>query len=390
MKPIIKEVAVPAPETDTVFDMGKLRTALHQLTDPRDPRGVRYALVDVLTLLILAKLGGEDTLKGMAEWVRLRGSDLVRLLHLPRASLPHQTTYERVLDGLDVEAFEQLVGQFFAQQASANLTVTLDGKTLRGTIPPGKTQGVHLLAAYRPQQGVVLMQVAVADKTNEIGAAPHLLEALDVRDCVVTGDAMFTQRDLCAHIVLAEGAYVFPVKANQEQLQHAIAEVFMPAPVSRGHSRVRLPEGAAHTITAGHGRLEYRYLTVSSQLNAYLDWPHLGQVFRLQRITQTQKTGKLTYQVLFGITSLSAQDCSPAHLMQIIPQHWQIENRLHYVRDVTFHEDACRIRHPRRQQLLASLNNLVIGLIRQCGFHYVPEARRFFAVHYAHALQRLC
>jgi predicted transposase YbfD/YdcC len=378
------------PESDLVFDMGKLRTALHQLTDPRDPRGVRYALVDLLTLLILAKLGGEDTLRGMADWVRLRGSELVRLLHLPRPSLPHQTTYERVLDGLDVEAFERLVGQFFAQQVSAPQTVTLDGKTLRGTIPPGKTQGVHLLAAYRPHQGVVLLQVAVADKTNELGAAPHLVEALELGDCVVTGDAMFAQRDLCERIILAGGEYVFPAKANQAHLQQAIAEVFMPAPVSAGHSQMRLPEAAAHTISAGHGRLEYRYLTVSSQLIAYLDWPHLGQVFRLQRVTQTQKTGKLTYQVAFGITSLSAEECPPARLLHLIRQHWQIENRLHYVRDVTFHEDDCRIRHPRRQRWLASLNNLVIGLIRQWGFPYVPDARRFFAVHYAQALQGLC
>lgn len=389
MKPITETVRLSLPKTGVVFDVGSLMDYLHQLSDPRDRRGVRYGLVAVLTLLILAKLGGEDTLKGMAEWVRLRGTDLVRLLHLSRASLPHQTTYERVLDALDVAAFEHLIGHFFARQTGAPITVTLDGKTLRGSIAAGDRQGVHLLAAYRPQAGVVLMQIEVDSKANEITAAPRLLDALDLRQTVVTGDAMFTQRDLCQHIVLAGGDYVLPVKANQTRLQQAIAEVFMPIPVTPGHSALPLPETQVGTLTSGHGRIEYRYLTVSSQLNAYLDWPHLAQVFRLQRVVQNRKSGKLTYQVLFGITSLEAEACSPQRLMALIRTHWHIENRLHYVRDVTFHEDACPIRQPKRQRFLASLNNLAIGLIRQGHFNYIPEARRFFALHYAHALQLL-
>jgi predicted transposase YbfD/YdcC len=362
---------------------------LHQLTDPRKPRGIRYKLVDLLTLLILAKLGGEDGMKGMAEWVQLRGETLVRLLRLKRSSLPHQTTYERVMDRLDVAEFERVIGDFFAQQTPTNITVTLDGKVLRGTIPEGETQGVHLLAAYVPEQGVVLMQVEVEDKANEIVAAPHLLEAIDLRNCVVTGDAIFTQRTLCDQIVLAGGDYVLPVKDNQPALFQAIAELFMPPPVSVGHSVVQLPEDYAQTVSSGHGRIECRYLTVSAQLNDYLDWPHLGQVFRLQRVVQRKKNNKITYEVMFGITSLTAEVCSPQRLMQLIRDHWHIENRLHYVRDVTFHEDACQIREPKRQRLLACLNNLAIGLIRRCNFKYVPEARRFFDVNYNQALQLL-
>lgn len=377
------------PASEIVFDVGSLMAHLYCLTDPRKARGVRYQLVHLLTFLILAKLGGEDGMKGMTEWVKLRGKELVRMLNLSRESLPHQTTYERVLETLDVDEFERVVGDFFAQQGRGNLTVTLDGKVLRGTIPEGETQGIHLLAAYVPEQGVVLMQVEVERKANAIIAAPYLLEAIDLRDCVVTGDAMFTQRDLCEQIVVSGGDYVFPVKGNQAKLQAAIAAVFMPAPVSAGHSPVRLPETYTETHSLGHGRSEHRYLTISSQLNDYLDWPHLGQVFRLQRVVQRQKTGKITYQVVFGVTSLSAADCSPERLMYLLRTHWHIENRLHYVRDVTFHEDACQIREPKRQRILASLNNLVIGLIRQCDFDYVPEARRFFSFHYDQALQLL-
>jgi len=388
-KPTIELGWNGVPKTEMAFDVNSLMAHLETLIDPRKARGIRYSLVHLLTFLVLAKLGGEDGMKGMSEWIKLRGQGLVNLLKLERKSMPHQTTYERLLEKMDVEAFERTVGDFFAQNRSKHITITMDGKVLRGTIAAGETQGVHLLAAYVPEEGVVLMQVEVETKANEIVAAPHLLEALDLRDCVVTGDAMFTQRDLCEQIILAGGNYVFPVKANQAKLQQAIADVFVPVPLTAGHSRPILLETYAETITSGHGRLEYRYLTLSSQLNDYLHWPHLGQVFRLQRVVQHQKTGRLTYQVIFGITSLVTEVCSPERLMQLIRQHWHIENRLHYVRDVTFHEDACRIRETKRQRLLAAINNLVIGLIRHCDFDFVPEARRFFSLNYDKALQLL-
>jgi predicted transposase YbfD/YdcC len=378
------------PNEGIVFSVNSLLAHLQQITDPRKVRGVRYPLVILLVLLILAKLGGEDSMKGMAEWVRLREQALLRLLRVDRERLPHQTTYERVLAELDIEEVEQVMGNFFAQQLSGNMTITLDGKVLRGTISPGDTQGTHLLAAYVPEQGIVLMQVEVDSKANEITAAPQLLEAVDLRDCVVTGDAMFTQQTLCDQIVLAGGDYIFPVKDNHPTMRRTIADLFMPAPVTPGHGAVRLPEMATQTVSNGHGRIERRYLTVSSQLNDYLDWPHLGQVFRLQRVVHHTQTGRLTYQVVFGITSLTAEDCLPEHLMYLLRTHWHIENRLHFVRDVTFHEDACPIRHTRRQRILACLNNLVIGLIRQFNqFDYVPEARRFFSVNFDQALQLL-
>ena len=388
-KPIIESALNAVPKTETAFDVGSLMAHLATIIDPRQARGIRYSVVHLLTFLVLAKLGGEDGMKGISEWVKLRGVGLVKLLNLKRKSMPHQTTYERLLEKLDIEAFERVVGDFFAQDMPDNITITIDGKVLRGTIPTGETQGTHLLAAYVPEEGVVLMQIEVESKANEIVAAPKLLAALDLRNCVVTGDAMFTQGDLCEQIVLAGGDYIFPVKGNQAKLLEAIADVFVPAPVTAGHSRPILPETYAETVSSGHGRIEYRYLTLSSQLNDYLDWPHLGQVFRLQRVVHHQKTGKITYQVIFGITSLSAEDCSPERLMRLMRQHWHIENRLHYVRDVSFHEDDCRIRETKRQRLLATINNLVIGLIRQTDFDYIPEARRFFCLNYEEALQLL-
>jgi len=367
-----------------------LRAYFDTLTDPRNAKGKRYQLNNLLTLLILAKLGGEDQMKGMAEWIRLREGTLLKLLDIPRERLPHQTTYERVLAGLDEAALDAMIGTFFsATETDEPWQIVLDGKVLRGTIPPGETQGTHLLAAYVPERGVVLMQVEVDGKANEKSTAPRLLEAIDLQGCVVTGDAMFTQRDLCEQIVEAGGDYIFPVKDNHPNMRQTIADVFMPAPVSAGHSPVQLPETCAQTVDHARGRTEYRYLTASSQLNDYLDWPHLGQVFRVQRVVHHHQTGKLTYEVLLGITSLTTDQITPDDLLHRVRQHWHIENRLHYVRDVTFREDACTIRHTKRQRLLASLNNLVIGLVRQTDFRYLPEARRYFSANYREALQLL-
>jgi predicted transposase YbfD/YdcC len=342
--------------------------------------------VDLLTLVIVAKLCGEDGFSGIADWVKLRAEQLVKMLGMSRTSMPHQTTYERVFGELDMSAFEDEVGRYFADQSGSSICISVDGKTLRGTITADHPQGVHLLAAYDPQQGVVLMQVEVDTKHNEIVAAPRLLEQLDLRGRIVMADAMLTQRDICEQIVEAGGDYILPVKANHPTIQQDIADAFLPPLVIPGHHGSALPQHTAQQVSLRSGRLEYRYLSSTDALNDFLEWPHVQQVFRLQRVVQ-HPNGRLTYQVVFGISSLSISVAPPQLLLVHSRDYWHIENRLHYVRDVTFQEDACRIRHRRRQRFLASLNNLVIGLIRQSDFDFIPQARRYFCYHFDHALK---
>ncbi len=114
-KPTIELALKAVPKTETVFDVGSLMAHLETVIDPRKARGIRYSLVHLLAFLVLAKLGGEDGMKGISEWVQLRAQGLVKLLNLERETMPHQTTYERLLDKLDIEAFERVVGQFFIQ-----------------------------------------------------------------------------------------------------------------------------------------------------------------------------------------------------------------------------------------------------------------------------------
>jgi predicted transposase YbfD/YdcC len=371
-----------------VFDLRSLYAYLEEVTDLRDPKGVRYQLADVLTLVILAKLGGEDEVRGIADWLRERKEKLVQALGLSRQSMPHQTTISRIMGaGVDeVELGEVLQRYVDGQaQASSEIVIAIDGKTMRGTIPFG--QGVHLLAAYLPQEGLVLMQVEVGTKENEITAAPKLLECLDLRDKVVVGDAMHTQRKLSIDIVNAGGDYLWTAKGNQPALQEAIVHLFSEEKRSPGFALTPTDFQSAIKVNKGHGRLERRTLTTSSMLKDYLDWPFLQQVFKLERRIINLTTGELSEQTVYGVTSLAADKANPQQLLHLNRHYWAIEHGLHYRRDVTLNEDRCRLRTGHAAQTMATINNLVLTLIRNQGYSNVPDARRKFAAHPLEALK---
>jgi predicted transposase YbfD/YdcC len=367
-----------------VFDVGSLIAALMGLKDLRDARGLRYALVTVLVFVILAKLSGEDFLRGIAQWVKERKKELAAVLGLAKAQAPHYTTYGRILGhAVSVTQLEQVVRAFFAALPGAGQTIliALDGKTLRGTIPPGATHGVHLLAAYFPGEGLVFVQVEVGQKENEIPAAPRVLGMLDLRGKIVTADAMLTQRRISIQIVEGGGEYVLPVKENQPQLLEDIQTLFAPERCVKGFSPATKDFRTEEQVEKGHGRIEKRTLTASSELKGYVTWPYAEQVFKLERAFKQMNTGKITQEVVYGITSLTAKEAGAKRLLEITRSHWGIENGLHYRRDVTLREDRCRVRRGHAAHALAVINNLVLGLFARLGYASAPEARRHFAAH---------
>ncbi len=376
-----------------VVDLNSLFDYLARLHDSRHARGMRYSLVTVLLFVILAKLAGENHPAGIAEWVALRKEELARALHLKKARAPHLTTYSRLLGHVvDIEEFEQVVHDFFAAQPGAgeSLQITIDGKTLRGTIPAGQTQGEHLLAAYLSQEGWVLFQVAVGSKANEISAAPRLLKALDLRGKIVTGDALLAQRNLSLQIVEAEGDYVWTVKGNQPGLEEDLSTLFAPEPVVKGFSPASHDDfETAQTVEKGHGRLERRTITVSSALKDHLDWPNAEQVFCLERWVREISRGKESTETVYGVTSLTRAEASPERLLALVRGHWAMENRLHYRRDETLREDWDRARTGHLPRMLASINSLVLGLLDRQGVTNVPRARRRYARHFEDALPLL-
>src|SRR5215216_129736 len=321
-----------------IFEFGSLYERLRLLKDKRQRRGIRYPLAVALTMVIMAKLAGEDEPHGIAEWLQNRAEEICRWLCFGRGTTPAEITVGRIL-GQAVNAVEldEMIGEFLqrlrATEATVEsepkrywLVVTLDGKTLRGTIPAGQRQGLHLLAAYLPGTGIVLMQVEVAGKENEISAAPRLLEMVDLRGKVVTADALNSQRELSVQIVVAGGDYLFIVKDNQPNTRAAIQKLFTEPAMRPGFHAVATDFQSATTLDKGHGRLEQRTLTASSMLNDYLDWPYLGQVFRIQRQVTHLSTGEIKEETVYGLTSLTAQQATPAVLLAINRSYGDIEN----------------------------------------------------------------
>ena len=379
--------------TGKVIDLSSLYAQFQGLRDKRKAKGKRYALATILLGIFLAKLCGEDKPSGIAEWVALRGEWIASVLGLKRKRMPSHHTYRRILaDIIDAQELEGLARKQHRHSGEAgyHVVVSLDGKVIRGTIDTAASDGLCLLAVFLPGEGVTLAQIAIQSGQSEISAAPTLLGYVDLRNKVVIGDAMHTQRQISIQIGKAGGNYLWTVKGNQPQLLQDLQDWF--------DTKVELLPGMGYppkdfrsvTITnKGHGRLEVRTLTTSSQLNDFLDWPFLQQVFRLERRITISKTGKTRHEIVYGVTSLSAEQASPSQLLQMLRSYWQIENGLHYPRDVTLHEDHTRFKKHSAAHNMAIINNLILALLAKSDFLFVPSARRYFAAHPDHALALL-
>jgi predicted transposase YbfD/YdcC len=382
-----------AQDTDGVLiDVQSLYAYFQQLVDQRGRRGRVYGLALILVAIVLAKLGGEDKPSGIAEWVRLRKELFIEVFALKHPRMPAHNTYRRVLrQGVGLEDLDRVITTYLQTwpEVGAATQISLDGKTLRGTIAFSETRGLHLLAAYLPGKGVALFQVAVDVKENEIVAAPKVLKLLDLQGKIVTGDAMFTQRALSLLIVTAQGHYVWTVKDNQPQLRQDIELLFQPEQCVPGFSPAPKDFRTAQTINTGHGRLEKRTLTTSSLLNETCDWPGLGQVFRLERDIRLVRPNTKRHEIVYGITSLTASQAGPSQLLAIVRSHWDQENGLHYRRDVTLKEDASRFTDWTVAEAMAIINNLILALLLRGGKDNAAHERRYYTAHPDEALKRL-
>jgi predicted transposase YbfD/YdcC len=373
-----------------VIDVGSLYAHFQILSDKRKRRGVRYSLALILLLIMLAKTCGENHPSGIAEWAKHRSGMLVDLLQLKRKKMPHDSTYRRIMAKIvDVEELEQVSSRYLGRKElfGKQVLVAIDGKVLRGTLDD-KQNGTYLLAAYLPSEGIVLMEVAIDGKGSEIPAAPKVLKSLDLREKVIMGDAMHTQRQVSIQIVEDGGEYIWYAKGNQPQMEGDIRLWF--APEVQPIPGVGLPPKdfeTAQQTNKGHGRMETRTITVSSQLKEFLDWPYLEQVFKLERHFVSRKTGEIHEQIVYGFTSLKRVEITPQQLLDKTRSYWGIENGLHYRRDVTLREDYTRMTIGKTGQAMACLNNLLLGiLLSKKEYRTIPTARRYYCAHPAEAL----
>lgn len=378
----MKEIVLEAKtEGVLMFNIADIEAHCERLEDKRGTRGKIYPLPMLVVLLILAKLSGEDKPTGITAWVRERKEQLWRLFDWPHERMPCLNTFRTIMsDVLDADALEALFLDYLHQTygGMTSRLVTIDGKTMRGTIPKGLTRGVHLLAVYLPEEGVTLKQVLVDKKENEISAAAGLLEDIPLKGRVVCADAMQTQRDLSSDVVGKGGNYIWFVKGNQPSLLADVEQFFKPPRRSAGWHILSLPQTTASEISSGHGRIETRTLTLIVDDQNFLNWPALSQVFMLRREVIFSKTGKTTVEIAYGITSCSPTEADATQLLQLTRRYWGIENGLHYRRDVTLNEDATRISNRNMAAVMATLNNFLIGLTQKMGYFNLADARRVF------------
>jgi predicted transposase YbfD/YdcC len=352
--------------------------ALHSLAelfeavpDPRGRQGLRYDLAFLLTCLIAALLCNCDSTEAVAGWCHDHVA-LLRDVFGPRLFLtPSGSLYRWLLPQLDASAIERVLSRWVQATtvAPADEPLALDGKTLRGA-RSGEQIAPHLLAFVTHHSQETFFQVRVDEKTNEIPVAKQVLPTLPIRGRVCSADALHTHAEFLRLMHELEGETVLTVKGNQPTL-YADLTTYFADPQARYLQ--------AETIDRRRGRLEVRTLKVSTEMNAYLapTWPFVAQVAQLTRTVT--KAGKTTSEVVYLITTLTPSKASPERLLALNRGHWSIENRSHYVRDVSFKEDRSRLRTGNAPQILAALRNLAITLIHRFGSSHIAATRRHFA-----------
>lgn len=341
---------------------------LGRVPDPRDPRGVRYPLAGVLAVAVCAVLSGARSFAAIGDWALDLHSEHLDRLGLERA--PVESTMRKLFARLDAAALDRQLAVLAwtrIRDIAGRRVIAIDGKTVRGARTT-TTTAPHLIAALDHASGVVLGQNAVAAKSNEIPAVRDLLagfDPVDLHRCVITADAMHTQ-DNTAEAILAAGAdYVFTVKANRPTLLKALKSLpWSKVPIGSTSSEI------------SHGRHARRTIKVIDT-PALPDWPEFTGAAQVAQLRRTvTRAGKKSVEVVYLITSAAHHDAPPAVLAAWIRGHWSVENKLHWVRDVSFDEDRSRVRTGQSPRVMASLRNAAIGILRLAGWTNIAAALR--------------
>lgn len=357
-----------------------LAQALSSLPDFRQAKGKRYDLLPILLLCCIAMMCGCSSQAAIADWGRNYSHHWLWRLGFKRSSAPSQSTLHRIFKGIDVGKLELLLSdwcqqifRFIASSMPEQLQAAgTDGKLLCGSSKQKAAQP-HLLAGLSHQLGLVLGQVAVAEKSNEITAYFDLIQMLVLEGLVITGDAMFTQRDIAKEIISKRGDYLLSVKANQPSLLEDIKQAF----TDQWWMSDTLTE--SKMTDAYGGRIEERTLKASTAMQGYSDWPGLRRVLKMERKITIKRTGVERQEEAYAITSLDEGRASAAELLKLWREHWHIENKLHYVRDVTYKEDQSQVRKGKIPEVMAALRNAAITLMRVAGATNIAAACRRYA-----------
>lgn len=335
-----------------------------ELEDPRGLQGKEHAFVSIVLIAILATIGGATGWEDIELYAESHQAWLESFLDLSHG-IPHADTYRRVFERINPESLQRCFLQWVNQvvKATGAQVVPIDGKRVKGSYDRSKKQSaLHLVSAWASEHRLMLGQVKVENKSNEITAIPALLELLDITGCIITIDAMGTQTEIARQIVAKGADYVLSLKANHPTLYAGVKAWFETA-----HST--LFEGIEYSynqrVEAGHHRQENRLLwavPVASIADIYQPspWSGLQSVVMVLRVRQLWN--KTTREVQFYLSSLS---CDAVKIGRAIRAHWSIENQLHWVLDVTLGEDASRIRTGHSPENFALMRRMAMSLLNQ-------------------------
>lgn len=378
----------PTPDTD-LAGVRALADMLASVPDPRKVRGIRHQIGAVLTVMVCAALAGAGNFRELADRAAELPPDLLGVIGCGRHPVtggyrvPSEATMRRIAHGIDADAADERVCRWLREHAltaaiartvqdttgsgdTTLVAVAMDGKVIRNTIAPGGDQGseIKLFSALLHEQAIVIAQRRIPAGTNEITQVADLLAAVDLTNVVVTGDAAHAQHTTAAHITVERGgAYALTVKGNHPGLLARIVAALPPA----------MPGTEHHVVEdRSKGRIVRRVIWVAPAVG--VDFPGAAQVFRIRRDTFDHAGNRLSKEVVHGVTSLTADQATPALLAGLIRSHWAIENKSHWVRDVVYREDDQHAYAGTGAQVMATLRNLALGLLRLAGITQITRA----------------
>lgn len=375
---------------DPVAAAPGLRSVLAGVTDPRKRRGVRHCLVTMLSAAVCAVAAGALSFTAIAEWVADLPEHVATALGVD-VRCPSESAIRRLINNLDADGFDAAIGSWLQRQcarrapAGRRRVLAVDGKTLRGA-RSGDERAPHVLAVIEHNPDVVLGQVRVEGKTNEITRFAPLMRTVApsmLFGAVVTADALHTQRE---HVEFLHGQgahWLLTVKGNQPGLRRQLATL--------PWKQVQV---CHRSVVDQRGRREIRTLKVVT-VTAGIEFPHAAQAVQITRKTRPLRanaaTGKKKWrtETVYAITDLTPREARPDEIATWLRGHWHIENKLHWVRDVTFAEDASRVRTGGAPQVMATFRNLVISLNRLAGTANIAKALRHHARDATRPLQLL-
>jgi predicted transposase YbfD/YdcC len=341
------------------------------LSDPRVDRTKDHDLIDILIIAICCLLCEGDTFNDMEDFGHAKQAWFKTFLKL-RNGIPSHDTFNRVFSALDPQAFLECFLQWTQslRQAVAQEIVALDGKALRRALNKNESPK-YIVSAWAESNGLVLGQLKVEEKSNEIRALPQLLRVLELAGCIVTVDAMGCQKKIAKEIIEADADYVLALKGNQEKVHDEVRSFLDSTLLEKQRSR---PKGAVlapeviglqqfQTVEKDHGRLETRTYYQSDYLDWFADrgkWEGLCSVGMVESMRELN--GKVTTERRYYLCSLKAEVQTFARAVR---GHWGVENKLHWSLDVSFREDQSRARQGYAAENLATLRRLALNLLKR-------------------------